>query len=70
MTLLKYEGRLVGMRPKLLVCGKLDLTHRPLPSRVDLLKVADSRRPYSLVTAVRYLNFLSQFVWSVRIGMS
>ena len=35
------------MRPKLLVCGKLGLTHRPLPSRVDLLKVANPVLIYS-----------------------
>ena len=42
-------------RPKLLVCVKLGSTHRLLPSRVDLLKAADSRCLYSIVTAARCL---------------
>ena len=45
---LEVRRLLVDMRLKLLVCVKLDLTHRPPPSRVDLLKVAHFRCAYSL----------------------
>ena len=49
------------MKPKLLASVKLGFTHRPVPSRVSLLKVADLRCLYVLVVAAPCLFFLSFF---------
>ena len=57
LIFLKYKVWLRGMITKMLVRVKLGLTHHPLPSRVDLLNVADSWCPDILVTAVLFLIF-------------
>ena len=49
------------MKPKLLASVKLGLTHRPLPSRVSLLKVVGFRCLYVLVTEARCLFVLGFF---------